>query len=311
MVVLLRSASIEYGHAMMDRGGAVGGSSPSRGLMLRVCGAFLAVLSAAACTPFASGSQLLEEGELPSTDEAIGSSMPGEGQVSGADWGCLDEPEPPAPAGTNFAGAVRLSVPVVSLFGAPLVDVAVNVCLPADPSCATPIASLSGLDEDGRVNVDVPTGFNGFFELRAAGHLPTVFYMRQPVLEDTDEARPLTPIPAEGVEQLAQVLVTQFVAELGLVAVAVVDCAGARAPGVAFANDLGGRGFYFADGLPSVSADSTDPDGLGGFVNVPLRLLEVEGRVAGDGRLIGRRSVLPRAGWLSIIQIRHFAVGPR
>jgi hypothetical protein len=43
---------------------------------------------------------------------------------------------------------------------------------------------------------------------------------------------------------------------------------------------------------------STDIQGLGGFVNVPQRLVEVSAHVAADGRLIGTRTLYPRPGWV-------------
>jgi hypothetical protein len=227
---------------------------------------------------------------------------------AGADWTCLGDPAASSPSAAGAAGNASYSLPVRSLFGAPIVNLAVRICLPADPNCATPTGEVRGLTSEGFLVAQVPMAFNGFFELQMDGHVPTVFHMRKPIVRDLVDGLPLEPIPTAGVTQLAGLLNVELVPEFGIVAVTVVDCQGARAPGAGLANTLGGRLFYFVNGLPNVTASATDIQGLGGFANVPPRLIEVSATVAADGRLIGSRSVLPRAGWLTIVQVRPAAL---
>lgn len=223
--------------------------------------------------------------------------------ASAADWSCLGSP-PAAQPSVEGTGNVRYSVLMRSLLGAPLSNVVARVCQAADIACATPLGESRGLSPEGLLTVDVPQGFAGFLEIESDGHLPTVFQLRQPVLRPTVDTQVLQPIPSAAVVMLTSLLNVELVPELGIVSVAVVDCQGVRAPGATFTNNLGGRSFYFADGVPDVMASATDISGLGGFVNVPIRLAEFSAELATDRRLIGTRRVLPRAGWLSVVQVR-------
>ena len=227
--------------------------------------------------------------------------------AAAADWSCLNDPPAFSP---NVPGTeiVSYSLPVRSLFGAKLENLKAKVCLPADPLCSTPIGTVSGLTPEGLLVIQVPAGFNGFLEVTADAHVPYVFYMRRPVVRDLVDDVPLFPIPVAGVTQIAALFNTEVVPELGLMTVAVVDCRWNRVPGATVSNNLGGRTFYFIDGLPNAAASATDSQGVGGFVNVPIRVVEVSAQVAADGRLIGTRSLVPRAGWLTGVQIRPAAL---
>jgi hypothetical protein len=227
--------------------------------------------------------------------------------AAAADWSCLGGPPASTPAVTG-AGNVSYAVLLRSLFGAPLNNVVARVCQAADLACATPLGEFRGITAESLLAVQVPVAFAGFLEVQVDGHVPTLFQMRVPVLRDTVDTQPLQPIPTAGVAQLSGLLNIEAVPELGLVSVAAIDCRGQRAPGAAFNNNLGGRGFYFADGVPSLTASSTDILGLGGFINMPIRLVEITAEVEADGRLIGTRNVLPRAGWLTVVQVRPSAL---
>lgn len=269
----------------------------------------LVAASVAACSGFGGADDVasneLEGNELESneregndvTASALGTTS------SAADWSCLGGPPAAAPAVTG-AGNVTYSVLLRSLLGVPLSGVLARVCQSADLDCATPLGEFRGLTPESLLAVNVPLGFAGFLEIEADGHLPTMFQLRKPVLRDTVDTQPLQPLPIAAVGTLTGALNVEAVPELAIVSVAVVDCREQRAPGASFSNNLGGRGFYFSDGVPSVTASSTDISGLGGFINVPIRLVEITAELEADGRVIGVRNVLPRAGWLNVVQVR-------
>lgn len=223
--------------------------------------------------------------------------------AAAADLSCLNDPPTPSPAlpGTEM---VSYSLPVRSLFGAPLENLVARVCLPADPTCATPISIVNGLTPTGLLVLHVPAGFYGFLEVIADGHLPVVFYMRRPVVQDTVDDLPLSPIPSAGVPQIAALFNVDVVPELGLIAALAVDCRWNSIAGATFSNNLGGRTYYFADGLPNATASATDAEGLGGFFNVPIRPVEISAQLAADGRVIGTRTIVPRPGWLMAVLMR-------
>jgi len=224
---------------------------------------------------------------------APSSSSPG----PAADWSCLDDPAAVAPAAAS-TGNVRYSVPVRSLFGLPITNLVTHVCVPADVMCSAPLSEVRGLDAEGLLIVNVPVAFNGYFELLADNHLPSVFYMRKPIMRDTIDTSPVLAVPTAGVAQIAALVNVEVVSDFGILVATALDCRGERAPGVELSNNLGGRIFYVIDGLPNASASGTDSQGLGGFVNVPPRLVELSAAVAADGRLIGTRTLLPRPGWI-------------
>jgi len=106
------------------------------------------------------------------------------------------------------------------------------------------------------------------------------------------------------VPQIAALFNAEVLPELGLIAALVVDCRWNSVAGATISNNLGGRTFYFANGLPSGAALATDSDGIGGFINVPIRPMELSGQLAADGRVIGTRTIVPRPGWLMAVLLR-------
>jgi hypothetical protein len=249
----------------------------------------LALASATGCSGF-DGAGDIAPGDIAPGDMMAAGALGTTVSQSAADWSCLGAP-PAAPPSVTGAGNVRYSVLLRSLLGVPLNNVVARACQAADLSCATPVGTGQGLNGE-FLSVDVPLGFAGFLEIQADGHMPTM------------DTQPLQPIPTAAVGQLTQALNVEAVPELAILSVAVVDCREQRAPGASFSNNLGGRSFYFADGVPNVEASATDISGLGGFINVPVRLVEVTAELEADGRLIGTRNVLPRASWLTVVQVR-------
>jgi hypothetical protein len=126
--------------------------------------------------------------------------------------------------------------------------------------------------------------------------------VREPVLRNTVDAQPLQPLPSAAVAMLMGALEAEAVAERAIVSVAVVDCREQRAPGASFSNHLGGRGFYFSDGLPQ-HPPRTSPAWAASSM-CPSVWWRSRRRLETDGRVIGKRNVLPRAGWLTSVQVR-------
>ena len=278
------------------RGGGRGGWSAALGALLLACSGFDGGEDRA---PLESETVA----SLNPTDSLPPMASPARGGAStGADWSCLGAPPASAPT-VPVTQDVGYSLPIRSLLGAPIANAFAKVCLPADLACAMPLSEVRGLAADDVLALQVPRGFNGFVELTVDGHVPMVFEMRRPVWRDTVDTLPLQPIPTAGLLQLAGLLNTEIVPELGFVSVTVVDCKGDRAPGVVYNNNLGGRLFYFIDGVPSVSAPATGFQGSGGFGNVPTRLVEITATLAADGREVGTKTVLPRAGWITVVEV--------
>ncbi|MEY2929447.1 MAG: hypothetical protein RL033_196 [Pseudomonadota bacterium] len=241
--------------------------------------------------------------------DAMGGAGMGSAGMSGigtnpgaADWSCLGAP-PTATPGVSGSGNVRYAVLVRSLSGLPINNLVVRSCETADLSCASPLSEGRGISPEGLAELEVPIGFAGFLELEMDAHVPTLVYMRRPVLHDMVELRPILPIPEAALAQLSGLLNIEILPELGILTLSALDCRGERSPGASFSNNLGGRNFYFIAGLPNLMSASTDIQGLGGFVNVPQRLVEVSASVAADGRLIDTRTLYPRPGWIVAVAL--------
>jgi hypothetical protein len=52
-----------------------------------------------------------------------------------------------------------------------------------------------------------------------------------------------------------------------------------------------------------VGYDESNAEGLGGFVNVPLGTVVLQGQEATSGRVSGTATVLLRAGWIAIVDL--------
>ena len=280
----------------MARGASI---DPRRGIVISAVAA-----ACSACSGFdGAGDRLPETSSSAQQVSEGGFASNTSVSTAAADLSCLNDPPASSP-NVPATEMVSYSLPVRSLFGAPLENLVARVCLPADPMCSTPISIVKGLTPNGLLVIQVPAGFNGFLEVLADGHVPVVFYMRRPVVRDTVDELPLSPIPTAGVPQIAALFNAEVLPELGLIAALVVDCRWNSVAGATISNNLGGRTFYFANGLPSGAALATDSDGIGGFINVPIRPMELSGQLAADGRVIGTRTIVPRPGWLMAVLLR-------
>jgi hypothetical protein len=55
--------------------------------------------------------------------------------------------------------------------------------------------------------------------------------------------------------------------------------------------------WYFVGGLPSVSVKATGAEGMGGFLNAPVGLAQVDALAPNGASAMGPLSLLVRRGW--------------
>jgi len=135
------------------------------------------------------------------------------------------------------------------------------------------------------------------FEAEAEGFVPVMDFpaaVEQDTLQFGYAMMPLTVVP-----QLAEVNQISLIEGMAIVALTAADCQGARAPQVAFSNDVGGLVFYFVDDFPYQGRTSTSQDGAGGFVDVPVGSVVARAVLEESSTQVRTRVLLTRANWAS------------
>ena len=224
-------------------------------------------------------------------------------EASGRDWSCLDAPQ--RSPSSNGPERVVFSMQVVDIgTGEPKAGLQARACGLTDIACDQPVVESIASDRDGWFRVPVLAGFTGYLEMTGPGVMSTLIFMSEPFAADSDPGVPALAVSLATVDTLARVLGLTFDPMLGLVALRVFDCQGVPAPGVALSTSGTGIPYYFVGGLPTLDVRSTDPQGLGGFVNSAPGLAQVEVLAPSGDSIAGPRGLVIRPGWLSLIFVR-------
>lgn len=247
----------------------------------------LAALSA--CTELAPGGD-----RLPQTSQPV---QPDAGpSPSDTRWGCLDAPA--SPMASPLVPQVDLSLTVIdTVTNAPPAGLAARACSRLDVMCENPLTPDVSPAIDGAMHLLVPQQFNGFVEIRSPSTVPTLYFINRELMRNTVESFAI--ISTAALAGLAVQGNVTLEPALGHVLIRTFDCERAPASGVQLSNDKGGRPFAFVDGFPVVGRDETTEDGIGGFINVPLDYVVLQGIVREHGTSLSNASVIVRPGWFS------------
>ena len=235
---------------------------------------------------------------------------PGVGTLSGSagsppvdadpKWACLDGAEAPEAVAVRPTVTYTLGLNDPNTRSSPP-DASLRACNRFDLECSAPVAGPLAMDADGLFHLPLPQGFAGYLELTSPAIIPALYVFSRPLMTDLeDEFIVVSQATARGLAASGSV---QLDPALGLVAVRARDCRGELSGGVQFSNDRGGVPFAFVDGLPVVGYDETNDEGLGGFMNVPLGTVVLQGREVTSGRVSGTATVSLRANWLAIVEL--------
>lgn len=187
-----------------------------------------------------------------------------EGKCSGR-WDCLEEEIPDATQKT-----VELEVTVSVLFGGPLANGPVTLCLTADPDCAQPVQTLT-TDEDGLLKFEIDPTMRVYLEFK---DLPDIFPQMAFLPADLQKDTVLGDItlePVIAIQGLASAVGAAADPERGHLLFQVKSCLGA-APNVTFSStkaDDETVTFFVNESVPASDLDSTGDEGSGGFLNFP------------------------------------------
>jgi len=184
----------------------------------------------------------------------------------------------------------------------------VLACRNNDVVCADPSARYEDTNGTGLVELDLPFGFMGFFEVKSKVTLPALSYLTKPVLEDRRD-RDLQVASAKTVEGLAAIANMPFDETKGIVMIEAFDCTRMPAEGVHFTEAKGGStAFYLVNHVPNaeVTASVYDKDNNvadGGFLNVMPGYVTFSAYYGKDGPLLGEFNAAVRASTVTFIDM--------
>jgi hypothetical protein len=212
-------------------------------------------------------------------------------------WSCLGSVVWPSAGTGKFAATLSLKDIIT---GGPFSGVAARVCRRLDVTCDQPIATGYVSDNQGKLTIDLPSGFDGYLELQSTDAIPGLYFFNPPLTEAREV--PFVPIlPLAQITMFGQILGAQLATDRGLMALAAYDCFRAAAGGVSIVSpnaDAESTPFYMIKGIPTTKATATDSSGYAGFLNLPPGSVTVSGKLA-SGATIGTLSVLMRASQMT------------
>ena len=255
------------------------------------------------CTEFADGAD-----ELPVTG-----IMPN--LAGGGDWGCLAEdrpPSPPVPIDTNRPLTYRGTWIDIGT-RAPPSNLRARACGIADPACSEPLTPFASADSTGLIELELFHGFAGYLEVTSDVTVPTIAFFSSTLTADTstvyEESLSRTLIQPGALVSLANVYGIEIEPTAGYITIFSLNCAGRVTENVEFSLSNQGSAvrYYFDNNFPSITLETTTPDGLGGFVNVPGGGASVSATQGTTGELVRTATLFVRAGWGSSIVLGPYA----
>lgn len=202
-------------------------------------------------------------------------------------------------------GQVALRLPMHDQFTQqpPTTPLEGRLCSNTDLGCTRPLVDWTAVPQDGRLAALVPSGFQGYAEVRGEGYPRSLFVIDTPVLRDLDlYSHALVPI--EGLLGIGQVLMQPVLPDDGgLFVAAVLDCDGDAAEGVRVSLSSAGDPFVLVGGVPVAGSDVAADQGTVVFNQVRPGPLVVTVSLP-DGRKVREQAVEIRGGWYGELFLR-------
>ncbi len=215
-------------------------------------------------------------------------------------WACLDRPDTSEPV----KGNVSVSMTMVDLLNRkPLAGIVLTLCAKLDANCLFPISKFQST-ETGRLDVEMPAGFDGYFQAEGAGIYPTLIFPPSTRRQRAPSILPM--VPASFFGMMFRGIGATVAEDRSVILTTVLDCLGRPAAGISIASlqaDAQTTTYVLASGLPSRTALTTDESGTGGFVNVPAGSALITSTLAASNRQTGTAGVQTRPGYLSMVLV--------
>ncbi len=235
----------------------------------------------------------------------------GEGGTGGAPdprWACLPDFEEPEPEGNlvhsyKFENALDPETPVANL--------EIKLCALLDLDCATPI-DMPVADSNGEVEISLAPNVDRYLAVTADGLMPAFVLLQKPVV--IPQTQKVIRMASEAVlTSLAEAQGASYDPLKGVTIVLAVDCNDDRAEGVTIHSaqaegDPDVEPFYFFNDIPDINATETDVQGAGGYLNLPIGLIDYTTKYGTEGStlpgtVIGSASFRARAGAITYVPI--------
>lgn len=236
---------------------------------------------------FAANTLLPQQGETIATFDKCTNVACNAECAYGAQWGCVGKFAWPEPTG----GTVKLTFDAFHfLSGAPFEGANIKVCAGNDITCAEGIdKQVHTTDAKGVAAIDLPSGFDGYFEITSPDAMSTLIFIAWPITSDQHYSVGLDPY--EVYTNLVQQGGGMAKDDLGALFVFTYDCLLRPAPNVMLSVDLESEDplgstahFYFLGDKPVSAADATTPTGIGGFANiVPNKTVTLKAQLKREG----------------------------
>lgn len=217
-------------------------------------------------------------------------------------WSCA------APEAPQTSGSVQYSFQVVEFVSRmPPGNVVVLACRTNDVKCANPVARFDDETGDGFVELTLPSGFSGFFDVQSDA-LPALSYLTKPLTRDLQD-RDLQVASRSTLELLATLDDTVFEPEKGLALVEAFDCSGTPSGGVHFQESKGtAKPFYIVNHIPNSDAtvsvyDEVNGVADGGFINVEPGFVTFTARWGVDGPILGEFNAHVRESTITFVDM--------
>jgi hypothetical protein len=222
-------------------------------------------------------------------------------------WGCLGHVPNPTP---DLTKKVTFSVALNFLDKSAVTMATVDVCSKLDLNCTgTDPSYPKGLspDANGNVTLNLLQGFDGFVRISGPQLMDSRVFVGRPIITppNVKAVRLMTPTDYELIVKYAGGMVDKT---RGTAIVLVEDCSTNSASGVALScatADSETQLFYLVNQVPATppTVTSTDVDGFGGFLNLPVGPTVTKAVRAKDQAYIGESSFDVLANTISYVLV--------
>ncbi len=235
------------------------------------------------------------------------SSSGGGGQGQGGEdplWGCIDEFVSPVTSPTEMV-TYNYRIELAVNPGQPPPGLMVELCGLLDFTCASPFP-IDQVDPDGTVIFTLTADTEAFLKIDGDMLKPSRAYLPTPPVVLPPKQKIIRVVRED---EFANIVLTSgktYDPTRGTVIMLTVDCNDDRAAGVQLASDeidADTIPYYFKGQLPNFTVLETDLQGAGGWVNLPVGLVNARAVRTATGEPIGSASFSSRANELAYVPI--------
>ena len=215
-------------------------------------------------------------------------------------WACLTQPPEP----TNSV-TVTVELKTLDLISKEIIPgVRLTLCAKMDATCQSPIGKTYESNQAGMIKVDMPVGFDGYFQTEGDGLYPMLFF--PPSTRQQRAPGMLPMVKANFFGTMFSQVGGPVAADRTVIMTTALDCEGKPAAGMVLTADVADDrtvGYVIQGGLPSRTATATDGDGSGGFVNIKPGNAVITSTMASTNQKIGMVGVQTRTGYITMVLV--------